>query len=62
MSISTREKRAMEYLEEYEHFIQFMPREAAVKELARQYGVVEHTVKSNVSTARRAMTRELTAC
>lgn len=62
MSISTREKRAMEYLEEYDHFILFMPHEAAVQELARQYGVVEHTVKSNVSVARRAMTRELTAC
>ena len=62
MSISTREKRAMEYLEEYDHFIQFMPHEAAIQELARQYGVVEHTVKSNISVARRAMTRELTAC
>lgn len=62
MSLSVREKRAMEYLEEYEHFILFMPHEAAVRELARQYGVIEHTVKANMSVARRAMTRELTTC
>jgi hypothetical protein len=62
MSMSAREKLAMEYLEEYEHFILFMPHEAAVSEIARQYGVIEHTVKSRLSAARRAMTRELTAC